>query len=229
MTTWSIWFIIFLIGLTTWSKIKSGVESMDLDKRQMIMQAALEEFYLKGYEGASTNRMTKAAGVSKGILFHYFGDKRNLYLTVVDECLKHYHHILTSPSMDLSEDLFEAIEQLSEQKAEVFKSNPIMFGFIANTFMAMPEELKSDLKRMQQQMNKDSIQLLASRIDQSRFREGIDPERAIEFVLLSLESVVTKQMSGMYEDNAVGSGLSTAFDTKSYLDMLRYGIYRKEG
>ena len=51
----------------------------------------------------------------QGILFHYFSDKRTLYLTVVDECLKHYYHSLTSSPMDLSEDLFQAIEQLSQK------------------------------------------------------------------------------------------------------------------
>ena len=58
---------------------------------------------------------------------------------------------------------------------------------MAKTFLIMPEELKADLLLKQQQMNEDSIHLLASRIDQSRFREGIDPKQAIEFVLLSLK------------------------------------------
>lgn len=203
---------------------------MEPDKKQTILQAALVEFYHKGYEGASTNQITKEAGVSKGILFHYFSDKRTLYLTVVDECLKHYYHSLTSSPMDLSEDLFQAIEQLSQKKMDVFKSDPIRFGFMVKTFLIMPEELKSDLLLKQQQMNEDSIHLLASRIDQSRFREGIDPKQAIEFVLLSLESLITKQMTKRYDEKSTGElEASAALDTKPYLDMLRYGIYRKEG
>lgn len=209
-----------------------GVEYyiMVTDKKQTILQAALVEFYHKGYEGASTNQITKAAGVSKGILFHYFSDKRTLYLTVVDECLKHYYHTLTSSPMDLSEDLFQAIEQLSQKKMDVFKSDPIRFGFMAKTFMVMPEELKAELLLKQQLMNENSIHLLASRIDQSRFREGIDPKQAIEFVLLSLESIITKQMTKRYDENSTGGlEVSAALDTRPYLDMLRHGIYRKEG
>lgn len=203
---------------------------MEPDKKQNILQAALVEFYHKGYEGASTNQITKAAGVSKGILFHYFSDKRTLYLTVVDESLKHYYHSLTSSPMDLSDDLFQAIEQLSQKKMDVYKSDPIRSGFMAKTFLNMPEELRADLLLKQQQMNEDSVHLLASRIDQSRFRGGIDPKQAIEFVLLSLESLITKQMTKRYDEKSTGElEASAALDTKPYLDMLRYGIYRKEG
>lgn len=201
---------------------------MKIDKKQAILQAALEEFYQKGYEGASTNRITKEAGVSKGILFHYFSDKRSLYLTLVDECMNHYYRTLNSNLTDLSDDLFEALEQLSKIKINLFKSDPMMYGFISHAFMAMPEELKSELELKQRRMQTDSVPLLASRIDRSRFRSGIKPEEAIEFVLLSLEALITKRLSKLHEEKLNGNEIAVVMDTSPYLDMLRYGIYRKE-
>lgn len=201
---------------------------MKSDKKQAILQAALEEFYLKGYEGASTNQIIKAAGVSKGILFHYFTDKRTLFLSLVDECLSRYYQLLTSSLSDVSDDLFDSLEQLGHIKMNILKSDPMMYGFIAKAFMAMPEELKTELELRQRRMHKASAPLLASRIDRSRFRDGVDPEQAIELVLLSLEALITKQMSSLGGEQLGEHGVPTAVDTNPYMDMLKYGIYRKE-
>ena len=45
---------------------------MDEEKKQKIINASIEEFS-KGYSLASTNEIVRKAGVSKGLLFHYFG------------------------------------------------------------------------------------------------------------------------------------------------------------
>ncbi|EUJ31031.1 TetR family transcriptional regulator [Listeria cornellensis FSL F6-0969] len=45
------------------------------DKRDKILKVAVEEFADHGYKAASTNRISEIAGVSKGLIFHYFGSK----------------------------------------------------------------------------------------------------------------------------------------------------------
>lgn len=200
---------------------------MQTDKKQAILHAALEEFFHKGYLGASTNQIIKAAGVSKGILFHYFTDKRNLYLTVIDECMNYYFQALTSHLERLSNDLFEAIEQLSKIKMEIFRSDPVKYGVIAKAFMTMPEEVRKELTRKQQQMNELVIPLLAAKIDRSCFRKEISPEQAIEFVLLSLEALVARQMFKLQEGADEIEGV-TAIEINQYVDMLKYGVYRRE-
>lgn len=45
-------------------------------KKDQIAASALKEFAEKGFEQASTNTICKEAGVSKGLLFHYFGSKK---------------------------------------------------------------------------------------------------------------------------------------------------------
>ena len=49
--------------------------SLDEEKRQKILDAALMEFAEHGYEKASTNRIVKEAGIGKGMLFYYFKSK----------------------------------------------------------------------------------------------------------------------------------------------------------
>lgn len=45
-------------------------------KKDLILKVAIEEFVKNGYEKASTDIITSRAGISKGILFHYFKSKK---------------------------------------------------------------------------------------------------------------------------------------------------------
>lgn len=51
--------------------------------RRRLLNSALEEFITQGFTGASTRRITSAAGVSHGLMFHTFGSKAELYLELV--------------------------------------------------------------------------------------------------------------------------------------------------
>ena len=57
-------------------KLEREIQEQE-EKKQKIYQAALEEFVEHGYQNASTNRITQRAGISKGLLFHYFKNKKN--------------------------------------------------------------------------------------------------------------------------------------------------------
>jgi len=56
------------------------------DARSRILSAALTEFALHGAEAASTNAIAASASVAKGLVFHYFGSKPELYAAVLSAC-----------------------------------------------------------------------------------------------------------------------------------------------
>ena len=49
--------------------------------RRRILDSALEVFGAEGYDGASMNAICTRAGISKGIIYHYFAGKEDLYLS----------------------------------------------------------------------------------------------------------------------------------------------------
>ena len=55
------------------------LDGLDPEKRDRIINAAIEEFARYPFEKASTNNIVKKAGISKGLLFHYFDSKQALY------------------------------------------------------------------------------------------------------------------------------------------------------
>ena len=55
------------------------------ERREQILQVALEVFARHGYHGASMNDIADAAGVTKPVLYQHFDSKRDLYQALLDE------------------------------------------------------------------------------------------------------------------------------------------------
>ena len=60
---------------------------LEPERREAILDAAAAEFGEHGFSRASYNRIIDRAGLSKGAMYYYFADKRDLYLTVVRDAV----------------------------------------------------------------------------------------------------------------------------------------------
>ena len=59
----------------------AGVKQFNVD---YVLDKAMEVFWQKGYEGTSVQDLTKATGLGRGSLYGAFGDKEQLFITVLD-------------------------------------------------------------------------------------------------------------------------------------------------
>ena len=48
--------------------------------KEKILKAATEEFSLYGFDGATVNQICQKHGISKGLIYHNFENKEELYL-----------------------------------------------------------------------------------------------------------------------------------------------------
>ncbi|MBO1075924.1 TetR/AcrR family transcriptional regulator [Roseomonas marmotae] len=59
------------------------------ERQALILEAALEEFAARGFAGARMAAVASRAGVTKGLLYHYFpGGKPDLFQSVVTACVE---------------------------------------------------------------------------------------------------------------------------------------------
>ena len=56
-------------------------------RRQQIIDAARVLYSDRPYDDVSTSELAEAAGVARGLINHYFGDKRELFLAVMRESI----------------------------------------------------------------------------------------------------------------------------------------------
>ena len=58
------------------------------ERRIAVIAAAREEFAHKGFYGASTETIARAAGISQPYLFRLFGSKKELYRATISRCMR---------------------------------------------------------------------------------------------------------------------------------------------
>ena len=164
----------------------SAVHGMDESKRNRIINAALVEF-LGGYKKASTDSIVRNAGISKGLLFHYFGSKQGLY----DYLIEYSVDIIQCEFLDminpLQRDILEAIWQMSLLKQDLSVQHPAIFDFLTSVYLDGGEPVaKSRLEEFMELRTSVMARVFAS-ADHSLFRSDVDCERAIKIITWSLD------------------------------------------
>lgn len=115
-------------------------QNLKPEKKQIIIEAALDEFTELPFNEASITSIVKKAGISRGSFYQYFESKENLYRYLVNYLyLKHRKdllNILIKHSGDLYESLVEFYDGYID---EVVESK--YFSFYKNTFIYVNHHL----------------------------------------------------------------------------------------
>ena len=61
----------------------------DLSTKEIILNSAFSLFLVKGYNGVSIKDIIQKANVSRGALYHYFRNKDELFVTVIETSFLH--------------------------------------------------------------------------------------------------------------------------------------------
>ena len=97
-------------------------EEIRSEKRQQIMEAALEEFGGNGYHSSSMAHIAKMAGVSKGLIYNYFESKDELVLELIKGGFNQFHDMIDRLDReDLDDDLYL---QFMDETLDAIMINP---------------------------------------------------------------------------------------------------------
>ena len=56
--------------------------TLNQEKKEAILKAAIEEFFIKGYDASSMDSISKNANVSKATVYNHFKNKEELLLSI---------------------------------------------------------------------------------------------------------------------------------------------------
>lgn len=172
---------------------KANINAED-SKKENILNAALVEFS-HGYEKASTDAIVKSAGVSKGLLFHYFGTKKDLFIGTyeyaVNAMLSEFYDLI---NLD-QKDILERWRQITLLKMDLMKKHPKIFTFIKNASLPDSEDVKPDVIALKNKLADKVYPDLNDDIDRTLFREDIDVDMAIHTIFFTMEGYAQHQTS----------------------------------
>lgn len=121
-------------------------------KREIIINACIDEFATHGYEKSSTDRIIKTAGISKGGLYEYISSKEELFIFTTEHTYKElYGFIRTGLKRDgeeLPDDILERFRLVSSIAIDFYIKNPEYVRFIANTYRINDQNLEDKIKKI---------------------------------------------------------------------------------
>ena len=204
------------------------VMAMDEEKRERVINAALTEF-CKGYKHASTDTIVKEAGISKGLLYHYFGTKKELLFFLYEYVMEVMHRDFIS-QLDFKEsDLLERLWKMVAVKMALSYKYPAIFDFIAVIFLGGEDELSevSGKLRAAYETGWDYNNQIFGNIDYSYFKEGLDVQKAIEVIRWTLTGFSEKILKDFRTVKAYQAEYETIREQiKSYIDFFRTTFYK---
>jgi TetR/AcrR family transcriptional regulator len=168
--------------------------NLEKDKQDRIMNAAIKEFAQKGYDHASTNEIVKEAGISKGLLFHYFGNKKQMFFFLFDYGIE----IITEEfykKIDLTEpDFFARVRQSVLIKMELLNIYPDIFKFIEVAYLEDSLEVKGELEKKVRELNETNIGRVYKGIDYSKFRSDMDVTKVLKIITWTFEKMSDEEL-----------------------------------
>ncbi|MGF9966971.1 TetR/AcrR family transcriptional regulator [Bacillus rhizoplanae] len=200
--------------------------NLDKEKQDRIINAAIKEFAQKGYDKASTNEIVKEAGISKGLLFHYFQNKKQLYLFLYEHMIEILMEKITEKINWDEKDIFVRYRQIALLKIEVYQIYPEMLNFIKSIYKDSSPDVKIDINRREKKLLENSLNKLFSDIDLSKFKKGIDIKKAINIINWTLEGFAYQM-----QEKALSLSLEqidseeTMAEMEEYLKILRNSLY----
>ena len=84
-----------------------------MDNRTVILEQALTLFSERGYDAVGVQEICESAGITKPTLYHYFGSKRGLLETMMDQYFTELKIRLTSAA-DYKGDLPLTLQNIAE-------------------------------------------------------------------------------------------------------------------
>ncbi len=198
--------------------------SIALEKQERIINAALKEFARNGYDRASTNEIVKEAKISKGSLFNYFINKKELYLFLLDYVMKVIEKIYDE--IDRNEtDFFEKMRQLGLAKFKVYKRLPQAFNFLRSLSDEEAAEVKTTVSELKKDLITKGMEKGYENIDWSRFREDFNREKMINIINWTMLNFAEAYMNTF--DSFDDVGLEVLSESDEYFEILRKSFYRQ--
>ncbi|MEH7251439.1 TetR/AcrR family transcriptional regulator [Neobacillus niacini] len=201
--------------------------NLDSEKQDRIINAAIKEFAQKGYDSASTNEIVKEAGISKGLLFHYFKNKKQLFFFLFDYC---YNVVADEfyKKVDLTEkDFFNRIRQAVQIKTELQTQYPEILTFIQEAMMQDSPEIKADFDKKKQELTAVNINIIYEGIDLSKFRDDVDVQKILKIIAWTFEKMSDEELlkAKMLPDHKIDYD-KIYIEAEEYFEIFIKGFYK---
>ena len=148
--------------------------SLPEEKQQAVINAGYRVFSRNSYKNSPMSEIAAAAGISKSLLFHYFRNKKELYLFLWDKCAETTIEYLTRYGCYDQSELFESMERGMRAKMEIIRMYPDMGTFTIKAFYEKDEEVCAAIQESYHKYFNLKADKTRLNLDPGQFIPGLD-------------------------------------------------------
>lgn len=198
-----------------------SVQNIPEDKYRRMMRAGMENFAKNGYRKTTMDEIVADAGVSKGLIFHYFGNKMGLYTHLYKFAYGLVYDRIVPNFDERQPDLFERIRAAEQGKLAVVREYPYVLDFLMSIKTEENSALREELRRASKEVYPEWTGSFTKGIDTSKLRDGIDLAHVIKIILWCTNGLIAEHKEGFKMEEIID-------EMDVYLALMRKAFYREE-
>ncbi|MDE5892968.1 MAG: TetR/AcrR family transcriptional regulator [Acetatifactor sp.] len=186
------------------------------EKQDRMINAALKVFALQGYRHASTDEIVREAGISKGLLFHYFTSKLGVYTFVYDYSVRYMILELGARVPAGERDLFAICRAVELSRMQAMKGYPYMQQFLNR---CMREDVSEALLATEERRESLAAEYarIQGQIDYDALPAGVDGQKLEQMLTYTIQGLMQQR----FQDASFQPEMLYA-EIVEYIDMLEH-------
>jgi len=147
--------------------MKQYLFTLKKNKEQSIFEAALRVIKRKGFHKARMADIAKEAGISYGLVYHYFKNKENLFDVILDRWWKGLFQLMATINEGSDYDVYKKLRLIINYFLETYQSN----HELVNIFITEISRSTSNLTRSRLDCFKEFMSLTDNVIAEGQEKE----------------------------------------------------------
>lgn len=187
-------------------------EQVVQSKEQQILEAAEREFMTKGYDGARTTSIAKAAGVTHAMLHYYFRTKELLFERIIGKKMSEITPVLTYLFGNADLPLTERIKEAVSVHFDFIAANPELPKFLMNE--VLPHKERCDMFKSKIESFVYLFSQLQNEVDAAAQRGEVEQFDVLSLFQTILSLNICSSMMTQFAENMMGDDI---METKAFL------------
>ncbi|WP_270297957.1 TetR/AcrR family transcriptional regulator [Eggerthella sinensis] len=168
-------------------------ENLPDERQEAIVNAAVEAFGRNDYKGASTETIARKAGISKGLLFFYFKNKKELYLYLMERLMEKVSDLVVDDAFYEIDDFFDLLVYASESKRKVLVKFPYLLEFSIRAYYPEHKDIKETMDGWTQRQIDLMFSTYFKNVRFDRFRDDVDPKYVLNLLIWMADGYLHQQ------------------------------------
>lgn len=197
--------------------------------RKKILDASLKEFGERDYSLASINKICKDNNISKGLLFHYYKNKDEIFLLCVKNLFLNLSEYLNKEYEFRKMDLENTITEFMSKRFEFFEKFPYYKQIFYTASFNPPKHLQSEISNLRKPIIAINKEFWGKVINQMDLKANIEKEEVIEVIMGLGDNLHIKIQNNMLVSDFKKVNVPDIYSRKyaSMINMLLYGILKE--